>query len=62
MGCHCGEGGEQVKSKVKGYINLDLGALFVGTIVVGAVIGVAISFIVPWVWEMIKPILHSLTA
>ena len=28
----------------------------------GAAIGIAIAYLVPWLWSFIKPLIHALTA
>lgn len=40
----------------------DLKGLFVGLVVVGAVIGAAITYGLPWLWRLVKPLLHAITA
>jgi hypothetical protein len=45
-----------------GYYNLDFTPLIVGGVVVGIVIGVILAFGLPWLWEILKPFIHALTA
>ena len=33
-----------------------------GLLIVGAAIGIAIAYLVPWLWSFIKPLIHALTA
>ena len=44
----------------KGYINLD--GVIPALILFGVVIGVVICLVVPWLWSLVKPLIHSLTA
>lgn len=43
----------------RGYINLD-GALFV-LVFIGVCIGIAASVVLPWLWGLIKPLIHAAT-
>lgn len=49
-----------------GYINLDLGGVLIAAIVVGTVVGVVFSalayLVLPWAWELLKPLIHGWTA
>lgn len=40
----------------------DLKGFFVSLVVVGVVIGVAVAYGLPWLWRLIKPLLHAVTA
>lgn len=40
----------------------ELKGFFTALIVVGVVIGFALTFGVPWLWGLVKPLLHALTA
>lgn len=39
----------------------DLKGLFIGLVVAGVVAGVAIACVVPWLWRLVKPLLHAIT-
>lgn len=45
-----------------GYFNMDLTAALVAFVAVGVVIGLVLSFAIPWLWGVVKPWLHALTA
>ena len=45
----------------RGYIDLDFTGLFVGLVIVGIVVGLGLAWLVPWVWGIVKPLLHALT-
>lgn len=49
-------------NKQYGFINMDFTEFFVQLIVVGIGIGVILCQGVPWLWSIIKPIIHALTA
>lgn len=54
---------EQARARRQGgYYTPDFSGLFVALIVVGVIIGLALSFIFPVAWSAIKPLLHALTA
>ena len=38
-----------------------VGIIMIGMII-GAVTGTAIAYLVPWLWSFIKPLIHALTA
>ena len=38
-----------------------VGIIMIGMII-GAVTGAAIGYLVPWLWSFIKPLIHALTA
>lgn len=46
--------------KQHGYIDLD--GIVTMLIVIGVIVGVVLAYGVPWLWDFIKPIIHSLTA
>ena len=48
--------------KQRGYFNMDMTGFFIACLIVGAAIGIAIAYLVPWLWSFIKPLIHSLTA
>ena len=48
--------------KQKGWINIDPVPVMVGFVCVGVCIGLVLSFVIPWLWDIVKPTLHSLTA
>ena len=48
--------------KQRGYIEIDFGAIFLVLVIVGVVIEIAISYVAPWVWGLVRPLLHALTA
>ena len=48
--------------KQRGYYNMDMTGFFIGCLVVGVAIGIAIAYLVPWLWSFIKPLIHALTA
>jgi len=43
-----------------GYINLD--GFFIGLVIIGAVIGVVVCLVAPWLWSLVKPFIHAMTA
>ncbi len=44
----------------RGYI--DLGGAFLFLFIVGIVMGLILSVGLPWLWELVKPWIHSATA
>lgn len=46
--------------KQNGYINLD-GFILV-LIIFGVLIGIAICFVMPWLWQLVKPFIHAATS
>lgn len=46
----------------RGYIDLDFTGVFVAIFVVGAAFGGALFIGLPWLWRLVKPLLHALTA
>lgn len=51
-----------MKRNQLGYYNFDFKGLFVGILIVGIVVGVALSLLLPWLWGVLKPLIHALTA
>ena len=45
-----------------GYIDLDLAGFFWAIFIVGAVVGAVLFVAFPWLWALVKPWLHALTA
>ncbi|GLT22656.1 hypothetical protein GCM10007933_21160 [Zoogloea oryzae] len=50
------------KSGQGGYLNLDFSALFAALVIVGVLIGIALTLGVPWLWDKAKPFIHAVTA
>ena len=48
--------------KQRGYYDLNVTGFIIGCLVVGIAIGIAIAYLVPWLWSFIKPVIHALTA
>ena len=48
--------------KQRGYYDLNVTGFIIGCLIVGAAIGIAIAYLVPWLWSFIKPLIHALTA
>ena len=48
--------------KQRGFYDLNVTGFIIGCLIVGAAIGVAIAYLVPWLWSFIKPLIHALTA
>ena len=48
--------------KQAGYYNLDFTGFFIALIVLGIIIGLILGVAVPWLWELVKPWIHSITA
>lgn len=46
----------------KGYIDIHFRAVIIELLIVGAVIGAVLAYVIPWLWDYIKPIIHALTA
>jgi hypothetical protein len=40
----------------------DLKGFFIALIVVGGIVGAALAYGIPWLWSLIKPLIHALTA
>lgn len=40
----------------------DLRGFFAALVVIGVVIGVVAAYVVPWLWALIKPLIHAVTA
>lgn len=52
-----------MRRKQSGFIgDGDIAAMFALLVVIGIVIGVALSIGVPWLWGFFKPWIHALTA
>lgn len=52
-----------MRRKQSGFIGDDDIAVMLGfLVVIGIVIGVALSIGVPWLWGLLKPWMHALTA
>lgn len=47
------------KPHQRGFINLD--DFFIGLILAGAVAGIAAAIVLPWLWGLIKPMIHAAT-
>lgn len=45
-----------------GYFNIDLTAVLVGAAVVGMLLGSVVTIVAPWLWGVVKPLLHALTS
>ena len=56
----CGAG--EVGMKQRGYLNIDLTPVIIACLIVGIATGIAIAYLVPWLWSFIKPLIHALTA
>jgi hypothetical protein len=41
---------------------IDATGALVALIFVGIVIGLAAAYVVPWLWSLLKPLIHALTA
>lgn len=41
---------------------LDFRGLFIAIALVGAGVGIALMLALPWIWALIKPLLHAATA
>ena len=48
--------------KQRGYFDFNLTPVIIACLIVGAAIGIAIAYLVPWLWSFIKPLIHALTA
>ena len=48
--------------KQRGFYDLNVTGFIIGCLIAGAVIGVALAHLVPWLWSFIKPLIHALTA
>ena len=48
--------------KQRGYFDFNMTGFIIGCLIVGAAIGIAIAYLVPWLWSFIKPLIHALTA
>jgi hypothetical protein len=50
------------KKSQLGYFELDLKGVFIELIIVVAVIGAVLAWLLPWLWRLIKPIIQQLIA
>ena len=41
--------------KQRGYYDLNVTGFIIGCLIVGVAIGIAIAYLVPWLWSFIKP-------
>ena len=48
--------------KQRGYYDLNVTGFSICCLIVGIAIGIAIAYLVPWLWSFIKPLIHTLTA
>lgn len=48
--------------KQRGYVNLNLGGLFIGLLIVGIVAGIALTMLARWLWPLLKALIHQVTA
>ena len=48
--------------KQRGYFGFNMIGFFIANLIVGAAIGAAIAYLVPWLWAFIRPLIHALTA
>lgn len=44
----------------KGYI--DLGGAFLFLFIVGIIVGLFLTIGIPWLWSILKPLIHAVTA
>lgn len=51
-----------MKHSQRGYYNMDFTGLVIGGIVVGIVVGVLLTIGLPWLWQLLKPLIHAWTA
>lgn len=59
--------GERVREnarvkRVRGFYLQGLTEFMIGLVIVGALFGLALSIAIPWLWGVVKPLLHALTA
>ena len=50
------------KTDQRGFFDFNVTGFIIGCLIVGAAIGIAIAYLVPWLWSFIKPLIHALTA
>lgn len=57
-------GGRKVapKSVQGGWGAPDFTGFISGLVTIGVLIGIALTLVVPWLWEQIKPFIHAVTA
>lgn len=46
----------------RGYVNLNLGAMFAGLLIAGIVAGIALTMLARWLWPILKAFIHQVTA
>lgn len=46
----------------RGYINIDLAAVATCLIAVGVACGIAIAWLAPIIWRLVKPWIHAITS
>lgn len=51
-----------MKNAQSGYINLDFTGIFIGIAIVAAAAGAVLAYVIPWLWSLVKPWIHALTA
>lgn len=49
-------------AKQRGFVDLNIGAMIVFLLVVGAIAGIAIYKLIAWLWPYLKAFLHQVTA
>ena len=59
--------GERVRENARvkrmgGFYLQGLTEFMIGLVIVGALFGLALSIAIPWLWGVVKPLLHALTA
>ena len=53
---------ELAATKQRGFYDLNVTGFLIACVIVGVAIGIAIAYLVPWLWSFIKPLIHALTA
>ena len=48
--------------KQRGFYDLNVTGFLIACLIVGVAIGIAIAYLVPWLWSFIKPLIHAITA
>jgi hypothetical protein len=43
-------------------MNLDCTGLFAALLIVGVALGLALDWVAPWLWGLLKPLRHAVTA
>ena len=59
--------GERVRENARvkrmgGFYPQGLTEFMIGLVIVGVVFGLALNIAIPWLWGVVKPLLHALTA